>query len=354
MKLSKTADPQYLIDNWAKNVQTTLQARPKKFTGYSESKVATSKDKSLNDVVFEAMGSQRNAEDFVLCESGINSFKAKLWADQEPFQASRWQKIAKDAANGAVPSREHFQGLRTALAVYDYINEPGVTKRMRDTIANVKTELSGENLAHLFGSKPKDSSKTVDYDLAAMWIEYMNKQLTDFKEKGKTWLTAQIKHALPLYEKEVKELEAALKKINDEVRMKPDLKKKTENARVTKYNKMVTETNGLKARRDRAHTNLVKDEAAFDAARKLVEKAKGTSSKDAAKKSSGYTAKQKKLAASKITFYSAQVAAGTKERDTIKLDKQDLTAVLKEVREDVTMMKWYKVEAGQLKVPKAE
>jgi hypothetical protein len=94
---------------WLKDVSAKIKTRPNKFPNYEDQ----TKIKSLNDLVFEALGSQKNAEDFVLCESGINSMKAKLWSNEAPFEQTRWQRIARDAADGAIPSTEHLSGLRT-------------------------------------------------------------------------------------------------------------------------------------------------------------------------------------------------------------------------------------------------
>ncbi|KAF2690791.1 hypothetical protein K458DRAFT_382368 [Lentithecium fluviatile CBS 122367] len=73
VKLNNKTDPQWFTTNWNKNVQAKIGGRHKKFLGYSESKATKSKNKSLNDIIFEGMGSQRHADDFILCETGINS-----------------------------------------------------------------------------------------------------------------------------------------------------------------------------------------------------------------------------------------------------------------------------------------
>jgi hypothetical protein len=132
---------------WNKDIQAKIDSRPTKFVGYKNASLALSKDKTLNNIVFEAMGSVRNVDDFLLCEYGINNIKASLWSNQAPIGEKDWRKTAKFAATGQLPFNEHLSGMRTVLAVYEYMNQPEVTKRMQKTIRNVKTELG--NVKHL-------------------------------------------------------------------------------------------------------------------------------------------------------------------------------------------------------------
>ncbi|KAF3034758.1 hypothetical protein E8E11_003584 [Didymella keratinophila] len=57
----------------APQVQKKIAARPTPFTGISP-KTALS---SLNDLIFEAMGSKSDTADIVSCEEGVNSMEAK-------------------------------------------------------------------------------------------------------------------------------------------------------------------------------------------------------------------------------------------------------------------------------------
>lgn len=93
-------DSKWFTEWWNKDVQSKIDSRPRPFSGYQNSNTAASKDKTINNIIFEAMGSTRNFDDFLLCEDAINSFKAKLWANQGPVQAQKWKDIAKSAASG--------------------------------------------------------------------------------------------------------------------------------------------------------------------------------------------------------------------------------------------------------------
>ena len=77
-----------------------VDSRTDKFSGYKNRDDAARKYQTLNDIVFEAMGSVRNVNDFLLCEDSINSFQAELWANEVPFAEIDWKRMAKFAATG--------------------------------------------------------------------------------------------------------------------------------------------------------------------------------------------------------------------------------------------------------------
>lgn len=110
--LSEHVDISFFTKNWStkdSNVQKQIASRPTPFSGYSPSTALS----SLNDLVFEAMGSKSNTADFVLCEEGVNSMKAKLWSHVSPFTSTKWQDIARNAADGSIPSNRHLSGMRS-------------------------------------------------------------------------------------------------------------------------------------------------------------------------------------------------------------------------------------------------
>lgn len=113
IKLSKVVDDKWFYDWWNKDVKTAIDSRQPTFKDYENSKQSKMQDKSLNDVIFEALGSTRNVKDFVLCEKGINGFKANLWADTAPAAEEKWISTTKMSATGELPSNEHLSGLRT-------------------------------------------------------------------------------------------------------------------------------------------------------------------------------------------------------------------------------------------------
>lgn len=111
IKLSKTADPKWFTENWMKDVSTKVSTRPHKFAAYTMDNRFP--DTTLNDLIFEAMGSKRNVENFLLCESSINSAKAKLWGNEDPIAKKTFEMYAKDGASGAIPGNRAISELRT-------------------------------------------------------------------------------------------------------------------------------------------------------------------------------------------------------------------------------------------------
>lgn len=110
--LSEHVDIGFFINHWGTStpqVQQAIASRPSPFRRYNPKSALS----SLNDLIFEAMGSKTNTADFVLCEEGVNAMKAKLWSHSSPFTASRWKEIARDAADGSIPSNRHLAGMRS-------------------------------------------------------------------------------------------------------------------------------------------------------------------------------------------------------------------------------------------------
>lgn len=70
--------------------------------------------KTLNNLVFEALGSDINREDFVLCESEINGYKARIWdTGSSPMANAKYKTAVKEAASGAIDSNVYLSALRS-------------------------------------------------------------------------------------------------------------------------------------------------------------------------------------------------------------------------------------------------
>lgn len=98
----------FFADWWNKDLDPTEVAnRPNK-------PLITMGDQiTLNNLVFEALGSNNNREDFVLCEEEINGYKARIWNKKAPMGAGRYKIAVKDALNGATDSNMYLSGLRS-------------------------------------------------------------------------------------------------------------------------------------------------------------------------------------------------------------------------------------------------
>jgi len=53
--------------------------------------------KTINNLVFEALGSNNNRGDFVLCEEDINGYKSRLWNTKNPMAVAKYKKTVTDA-----------------------------------------------------------------------------------------------------------------------------------------------------------------------------------------------------------------------------------------------------------------
>ncbi|KAF1973673.1 hypothetical protein BU23DRAFT_568072 [Bimuria novae-zelandiae CBS 107.79] len=346
------------FQNWMReDVQAKIATRPNIWSGYNPVKQP---DGTINDLLFEALGSQDNVEDFAICELGINSFKAKLWSGSDPVVTKDWQKMAIEAADGSIPASEHLSQLRTAMAVYDYMMKPEIVARMQNAIANVKTELGKDNILHLTttatnpnGDEPKDKNGQA-VDLGELWIEYMDKHLNRFKTDGKAWIDKQIKHALPLYQAELKRLEKADADMKAEKNIANSQQRQAAvNTRVTKANQLITQHNNLNTALTAADNKLKQVEATYNAAKAQVAAAPKNQQK-AVKVQVSFQAKQTAWTKAKKDYWVAKVAANKKAREVIALRPDFLPPYLKQARADFAQLRNFQKVLPTLDVPKAE
>lgn len=75
---------------------------------------------TLNGLVFQAMGSNYNREDFVVCDHEINSYKARIWDQKAPMELNKYNLLVTDALSGALSSNAYQSVLRNVsiLALY--------------------------------------------------------------------------------------------------------------------------------------------------------------------------------------------------------------------------------------------
>lgn len=67
--------------------------------------------RTLNNLVFNALGSAENREDFVLCQYKINQFKEKLWHRREA-DLDKFEKMSKEGAEGAITHDIHLSPIQ--------------------------------------------------------------------------------------------------------------------------------------------------------------------------------------------------------------------------------------------------
>ena len=118
VRLSKTVGKEFFKKQFKKYYPARVRDRPIKPNGQAP---ADPVNRSIMDNVFEALGSKENAENFVLCETGINSVKQKLWTNFDPANDETTARGARDAADGSIPSNEHFSTFRVVSKSYTMI-----------------------------------------------------------------------------------------------------------------------------------------------------------------------------------------------------------------------------------------
>jgi hypothetical protein len=338
---------------WNKDIQARIDSRPTKFVGYKNANLASSKDKTLNNIVFEAMGSVRNVDDFLLCEYGINNLKASLWSNSAPINEDHWKNTAKFAASGQIPSNEHLSGMRTVLAVYEYMNQPEVTKRMQKTIRNVKIELG--NVKHLTNNKLPKNSQGVEVDLSTAWIDFMDQQLEKFRVRGEEWLKDAVTFGLAEYKKALVILENEQKTITAEKNEKDPKKKKAQEDKRTKARNKAVQ--GVTAKSD----NLDKMEKIFNDAKEdlqtaetILEKIADRAKKEAEKKVQRWEEKITKFRSARAKLTSAKKQYGKAERELCKHDDTLLRLEIENLTKDIGYLEAFGKAGRALKMPKAE
>lgn len=229
------------------------------------------------------------------------------------------------------------------------MNTPEVTKRLQESIRNVKIEFG--NFKAITGEDVKNTSGR-PVDLPALWVEFMSAQLKTFTKSGTEYLSRQIAFALPLYKAHVAELRQALKRLTDEDAAKATPPGKAVlDRRIATHNALVTSLPAKITALSQCEVKLASAKKASEAATAAAKAA------TLANRSRLLADKQAKSNAKKlavISHYKALVAKGRHEEDIIKLRPADLTALIRDLEADIKQMMDYSAAAAAMKVPKAE
>lgn len=77
----------------------SVDARPNKATDLHTG-AALDDQVTINDLVFQALGSSENRGDFVLCDSKINTFKMRMWKSQNYMDPQKFRVLLQDSKLG--------------------------------------------------------------------------------------------------------------------------------------------------------------------------------------------------------------------------------------------------------------
>lgn len=105
----------FFIKFWNKELdQSMIAARAKKPTYKS-----ASPRKTLNELVFDALGTTNNKDALVICDYNINSDKARVWKMVAPTEADKYQRAVDESISGASPSTEYLTSIRTVCFFFN-------------------------------------------------------------------------------------------------------------------------------------------------------------------------------------------------------------------------------------------
>jgi len=102
-KTNKAKYEDFFKDHWkAKLTQKEVDARKNPAKCPQVKNWEKPEERSLNGLVFQALGSKVNREDFVLCEEGINGMKARLWNLIDPISKTNMNTYINGIVGGGV------------------------------------------------------------------------------------------------------------------------------------------------------------------------------------------------------------------------------------------------------------
>lgn len=222
---------------WNKDLSANtvpVNSRTKKATNLI-TKNALGDQNSINDLVFQALGSMDNRPDFVLCRSDINTAKMRTWMKHNYMDLGKFNQLLKDFERGAALSTEVLSVFRTVgqlhasnclrkhadicaikiFGVFSYMNLEEVKERLVHISKNVQDELS--NIPQL-----TQENKGLD----TKWEAFIQAHLKDISKHARDWLTARYPATKAAYKAAIEDLkkqETALKADKGKVLMS-DLK----------------------------------------------------------------------------------------------------------------------------------
>ncbi|KAL5383995.1 hypothetical protein PMIN03_008191 [Paraphaeosphaeria minitans] len=335
VRLNGGVSAAWISQHWNRKDPATVQSRPRPAFNTPSNPA----DESINDIVFEALGSKNHPEDFVLCEAGINMAKMRLWSNQNPFAPDRIERFARDAAIGATDSANHFTALRTVLAAIDYMRV--VDGKFDSEKMKVQQELDPANIRHITNNDPPKDDKGKVVDLSKLWDEYIDKELFRYETKGVEWLDHQLTIAVPLYDREFKLLKVEERKLATQERLARGgnaRHQQARNARTTQRNQLIGTVSARRVSVRQATANLKAANLALEALQKRAN-VSPTQLQQA-------TQNQDTMA---TRLYEAQRQLLLLERSIIKLDLRYVRQLVTQVRTDVIQLKAYAKKVKQLK-----
>ncbi|KAJ4354550.1 uncharacterized protein N0V89_006287 [Didymosphaeria variabile] len=286
---------------------------------------------SINDLVFQALGSMENRADFVLCDSEINTFKMRTWMKHNYMELRKFENLLEDFIEGAMHSNEVLSIFRTIFGVFSYMNKQEVKDRLIHSYENVRKELS--NIPQLTQENK---------DLDRKWTAFMEGHLESIGNHGKNWLTGRYTATKAAYQSAINALVAQKNALNDN---KGKVLKKDLQAHQAEVKRLKESAIRLKKQLDGAY----KDRAPLQTA---LYKAIKTKNQAAINKADG------DLKVNDLTLDSLKVDIAENMRDTNKAERvlgtqlvQNVQELIDNLKRDQTTLLAFEAKTPNLQMP---
>lgn len=223
---------------------------------------------------------------------------------------------------------------------------PLVTSNMRSTIENIRTEFG--NIAHLTDNDLPKDAQGQDVDLAALWIEFMDRQLDRFTHTGKDRLREMIQTGTEAFKAELVVMKGWLKKIS---KTPSNAVKQRHNAAVRQYkiekNNLKGDKRTLKIAEKKVVEELGAIEKKFNGVQVDIEKEKK-------KQGTPYSNAVKSMKSAIKEVTESEQKVGTAVRKILEHDKDDLPKQIQNWKAIIAQLQKFEADRLKIKVLKAQ
>jgi hypothetical protein len=112
-QLSTTVPSTFFLTWWNKALDQKKVEGRKNNIARPDDKLTT-----LNDLVFQALGSNTNLDNFVLCNDEINSYKARVWSQISHVAEDKYKQEIESVLNGMSNSNTLHSSFRAVRHLY--------------------------------------------------------------------------------------------------------------------------------------------------------------------------------------------------------------------------------------------
>lgn len=223
---------------------------------------------------------------------------------------------------------------------------PQVTKKLRSTIEKVETEFG--NVAHLTNNKLPKDTRNQDVDLAALWIEFLDKQLARFAEKGQEWLRTMIALGIKEFGAELDTMKGWQKTM--QTSLSNAVKERYNNA-VKEHALAVNKLQSDEKQEEIASKNLKTEEDKLD---KKYNNDQTSVKNEKKRVGSDYNIAARKLSSARRTVTNSEKKKGLALRKILQHDKDELPKEIKNWQAIIAQLHKYDAERQKIRVLRAK